>query len=492
MHTSDQRILITAFVSFFLLTPSVWGIDAYAERKIRLAAMECEHALNVQPPKTEIALRVLQRYFQKYSLYRDAAVARDPDLWISEEQHPTGKRFLDKSYQAILSLCERELPKKLEQAAQDFARYQERQKNAAQQQQALHQQQQTKALQQVKQAVGHYCQNYSRLPVQSELSDSAKLQLNNDYAAYTQARKAALGLYADIEQDNFAGLLKTQDQAALQPKTQSVREWFEYCELVFADHLSKTVEAEGPPVPNAPVNKAELAPAKPVQTAEAAPTKRVEGADETKGEVATDKSTSTASNASTAAALVKPAKPVAVPANTPESKPVDKQQPSTPPIATAAAQPPAPISQMPEKSPAKVPTPTPAAVKPKPEAPPTPPAQAKPEVVKPAEKAPADTADTAAGVADTGDVGDTGDAGDEEDDYQLALKKAKADRLKILKKEKRAPEYLDEDQDNILASKEWFFEDYDNKDNPKACRIYTFKGDALAEQDAIKGSCFEE
>lgn len=417
-------------LSIFWSSPA-WSLDDYTERKIRLAVVQCEHALAVKPPRSQLALRVLQRYFKKYALYRDAAITRAPSVWDSDETHPTGERFLGKTYSEILPLCERELPKKLENAAQALLQYQAKQEAIAQQQAAAQQKAQQQALQQVKLAVGNYCQQYLRKPVPAMLDEAAEAQLNQDYAAYHNARRAALALSSDIQQAEFQATVKGAQAQQFLPKKQTVREWFDYCELVFAEHLSKTVEAEGPPVPA--VEKQLVAEVKP----------------QTPPEID---------------------KKVTIDAE----KNVEKRNIAKQDEAAEVKQEIADTAQQIEDSVEET----------------------EAELVEEAEPAIEEEAEAELPAEDAIETNDA-DIKDEEvdeevdEEYLAAMKKAKGDRAKILKQEQRAPEYLDEDQEDILASKEWFFEDYDKNDNPTACRIYIFSANKLEEKEDFKGACFE-
>ncbi len=459
MHKPTKNIFFTSGFSLVLLLPmfwssAAWSLDAYTERNVRLAALQCEHALAVKPPKTALALRVLQRYFKKYALYRDAATARDPSVWASDEQHPSGKRFMDKAYSDILSHCEKTLPKKIEQAEQALLQYQAKQEAAAQQKALAQQKAQQQAMQQVQIAIENYCQTYLRTAPPDTLNAATEQQLNQDYAAYTHARKAALALSLDIQQAEFKSLVKGAQAQQLLAKKQTVRAWFEYCEIVFADHLSKTVEAEGPPAPD---------------SALIADTATIDA--EVLAEAEAPKATATDKESTSIALLEEPSTPVEE-----QDKPIEDATESIETAHPIAEETPDSASHTDETiADESIDT-----------------AAAEEEVLE------EDTPEAAIEEEPEVDEMDEAEAVEDEavnaveDEYSAILAKAKTDRAKILKKERRVPEYLDEDQEDALASKEWFYEDYDKNDNPSACRIYVFSGHKLKEQESFKGSCFEE
>jgi len=477
MHKPIKGILTQIFFSLLLSVPmlwssTVWGLDTYTERKVRLAAVQCEHALAVKPPKTKLALRVLQRYFKKYVLYRDAASARDSGIWASEEQHPTGKRFVDKTYSEILAQCERELPRKLKAAETALLEYQAKQTQITQQKEQSQQKQRQQAMQHVKLAVSRYCQQYLRQPVPETLNEAAKAQLNQDYAAYTNARKAALALSSDIQQLGFKSVVKGAQNQQFLPKEQSIREWFDYCEIVFAEHLSKTVEAEGPPVPVI-VNTAE---------AEVEPIKPKEVTQDIESSVEQTSITFVKEEPQPKVEIKLKEQPAAQTNKKPDTKSlvfgIDKASEKETTMTEETV-------ELKNEQPADE------EVAPKPIVKDI--AKANQTEEKRVEEAllteESETTESEKAIAEDEDAEETEEVDEE---YLAILKKAKADRTKILKKEKRLPEYLDEDQEDALASKEWFFEDYDKNDNPSACRIYVFSRNKLKEEDGYEGSCFEE
>ncbi len=503
MHKPTRYLRIACSLSVLLFSHYTWSADTYTDRKIHLAVVQCEHALAVKQVKSGISLRVLRRYFEKYTLYRDAATQRDPYLWTSEALHPTGTRFIDQPYGEILSTCERELPKHVERAEKALLAYQKQQAKLRQAEQNLDKKQQQQAIKQVQLAVTHYCQHYLRKPVPENLDEKAEKRLNDDYQAYTHARKAAISLYADIGYTPFSSLMKSPDQRQVLTKTQTVHEWFDVCEQLFAEHLSKTVKVEAPPTAETPeIAAADTKDTVPVPVIVTAKT-------DTPVAPPVDKKTPTIKPAP----IVVQEKPVVKPKTFKITEILDKDSrlseeelEETPDVenkdetlasdteeaSDSTTTPVQPVEEAAENTNAP---------------------EAEAEVVD------TDTAtdDTVTTKEDT-DIETTTDNEDssvedetaadsepandedevsseaEEDDtgYLTALKQAKKNRAEILKKEKRAPEYLDENQEDILKSKEWFYEDYDAQENPIACRVYVFSANTLSDSEEFDGSCFEE
>jgi hypothetical protein len=68
-------------------------------------------------------------------------------------------------------------------------------------------------------------------------------------------------------------------------------------------------------------------------------------------------------------------------------------------------------------------------------------------------------------------------------EYEMALKSFKGDRLNVLTHEKRFPEFVDDEDNDVQKSKIWQYED-DEK-----CTTYTFQGDKLIKSKTTRGEC---
>lgn len=72
-----------------------------------------------------------------------------------------------------------------------------------------------------------------------------------------------------------------------------------------------------------------------------------------------------------------------------------------------------------------------------------------------------------------------------EAEYQSVMKTMSADRLNILKKEGRVPDYVDDEDGHYKKSKIWQYEAEDESQ----CSTYHFKGNKLTQSKTLKGVC---
>ncbi|MCV6637444.1 hypothetical protein [Candidatus Albibeggiatoa sp. nov. NOAA] len=99
------------------------------------------------------------------------------------------------------------------------------------------------------------------------------------------------------------------------------------------------------------------------------------------------------------------------------------------------------------------------------------------------EPAPLDESDDEE-YADTDYAAD--DYSEEDDpDYQEAIRTLKDDRMKVLKKEKRMPDFVDNEDFNLGASSWWRYE----KDDGRRCVTYSFKLNSLIRTQEQPGEC---
>lgn len=70
-----------------------------------------------------------------------------------------------------------------------------------------------------------------------------------------------------------------------------------------------------------------------------------------------------------------------------------------------------------------------------------------------------------------------------ESDYRAVMKKMRGDKLNVLQKEKRLPDYTDDETDNFQAAKTWQYEE------EQRCVVYVFKGNTLVKTKELATEC---
>jgi len=412
-YKTTVRIMSVVLVGLWTCSVSADEVtQAAARSKLHTAFTQCEKGLSAPLPKTAVSLRVLQRYYQKYEKYRDAALAITPDLPNAELSY-IGQFVGEKTYHDMHEYCESELAGKVskaeEQVAQLAAKTQAKAKARVDLIQKLSAQSQAFAAM----AVDKYCAPY----VQTEATatpDSAFLaKLQQDSEAYQNAKNQALKIYPGILQNKHENLMKDADTSKVSKVNKLFMQWFEYCENVFVEQQNSGSN---------PADAAGDATAMPDEADTGADAGADTGTDETGADTL--------------------------------PLPADEAEPD----AGADAAPPAAAAETAAEAPTKTP-------------------DEKTE-------APVTAADEEADAPVAGDEA-AAETGGEDEEFQAMRQALKADRLKTLEQEKRAPDYADNEDDRNNA-KTWMYENEEGTE----CRIYTFKKDhTLANKKVVKDVC---
>jgi len=390
--------------------------QAAARSKLHTAFAQCEKGLSAPLPKTAVSLRVLQRYYQKYEKYRDAALAITPDLPKAELSY-IGQFVGEKTYHDMYEYCESELAGKVskaeEQVAQLAAKTQAKAKARVDLIQKLSAQSQAFAAM----AVDKYCAPYVQTEAAVTPDPAFLAKLQQDSEAYQNAKDQALKIYPGILQNKHENLMKDADTSKVGKVNKLFMQWFEYCENVFAEQQNSGTEPAA----------AEEDVALPDETDPGADADADAGTDDADADTL--------------------------------PLPTDEAEPDADADADAEVAPPAETETAAEEAPAKTPDEKTAA-----------PATAPDDE----EPAPPVADDEAAAESDGAD-----------EEFQAMRKALKADRLKTLEQEKRAPDYADNEDDRNNA-KTWMYENEAGTE----CRIYTFKKDhTLANKKVVKDVC---
>ena len=400
-----------------------------AVKKFEAALSNCEKGLQAELPKSSGSLKILQLLYKRYERDRDEALGLDASLKDAKHLRYTGKFFVERSFDDVFQSCERDFSAKIGQAESDV--------NTKEQNRRVKQKEQqpqvdallkklNSAMQHVAVAVNQHCVGYLRSPTPQIIAVVHK--------PYLAAKAAALDSYPDVvKQLHESVIIDTEEERQV---TKTVQAWFRYCDDAFKNPASINAVDKTP----------EKAPEKPVEVLSTpvppAPTTPV---------VATP-------------AEVKPVTPPAVvPANLPS---IEDEGPMPQPAPIVA--PPAPVMPAPTSMPAPT---TPAVV--------TPPVEVKPAapVIPPATPAGANPPPAAATPAETVD--------DPKVEYQKLLNATEGDRQKILKDEKRLPDYINDEDNDYKKADHW---QYESEDGNK-CTVYTFAKDGKATKKPINGEC---
>jgi hypothetical protein len=70
-------------------------------------------------------------------------------------------------------------------------------------------------------------------------------------------------------------------------------------------------------------------------------------------------------------------------------------------------------------------------------------------------------------------------------EYQKLLNAVEGDRQKILKDEKRLPDYINDEDNDYKKAEHWQYESEDGK----KCTVYTFAKDGKATKKSVNGEC---
>jgi hypothetical protein len=398
-----------------------------AVKKFEAALSNCEKGLQAALPKSSGSLKILQLLYKHYERDRDEALGLDASLKEAKHLRYTGKFFVERSFDDIFQSCERDFSAKIGQAENEVNTKEQnrrvKQKEQQPQVDALLKKLNT-AMQQVAVAVNQHCVGYLRSPTPQIAAVV--------YKPYLAAKAAALEAYPEIvKQLHDSVIIEPEEERQV---TKTVQAWFRYCDDVFKHPASmNTVEKQIEKVTEKP---AEAAPVSPMTTT---PT------------VATPTDV----------------KPAVTSANNLPSIEDEGPMPQPVPMVTP------PVSVVPAV-PATTSTSTvatPAPTTPTVLTPPT--VEVKPSVT-PTPTAPIPAAATTSETVDDPKV-----------EYQKLVNTVDGDRQKILKDEKRLPDYINDEDNDYKKADHW---QYESEDGNK-CTVYIFAKDGKATKKPVNGEC---
>ncbi len=251
------KILCLLFIGMIV---GIVQADELANKKFRAALNVCEKALQVEMPKSYGSLSRLNGLLKRYQRNRDEALAVDPSLKDSTEQHYKGDFFADKPFVEAYRICEGELPSKVSQAE---SQVQQKESARKARQQALSEQSNALlekidlAKNYVASAINRHCANYLRAPT------SASDAVSPLYQEYQQAKQQAIATYPEIVRQFHQVLITDPENGEEKTVSKTVGLWFKYCDAQFThqpekeeeppakENPSTAVEAEGPMLPPA-------------------------------------------------------------------------------------------------------------------------------------------------------------------------------------------------------------------------------------------------
>lgn len=94
------------------LTSAVTAASPQAEAKLRFALKQCERGLSRKQPRSRVSLRVIQRDLEKYDKYKAAAVQLDDSILYRDTPYP-GTYLSGHSYAEAVGICDEKLSEKL-------------------------------------------------------------------------------------------------------------------------------------------------------------------------------------------------------------------------------------------------------------------------------------------------------------------------------------------------------------------------------------------
>lgn len=209
-----------------------------AVRYLDVALDNCERGMRAAMPRSAIALRVLQRYQQKYQRYREAALTIAPALeQYSEPYEGEGDFFNDKTYSEALEACELQFTDKVVKAQTVVAKRLAQAKQKIKAQTKTREQRLDRSRTEISHAIGRNCLPYNEPPTMEMLSPKLKHQLNLDKMSFTLAIKKAQELYPAILQQTYQATNTSTGEAV----KFNVEGWIDHCGKIFADYEASLI-----------------------------------------------------------------------------------------------------------------------------------------------------------------------------------------------------------------------------------------------------------
>lgn len=450
---------MTALIIGLLLIGSDLHANDSAIKHFQSALSACERALQMEMPKSQGSLKILQSLSKRYQRNKQLALGKEPALKDSTTELYKGEFFEEKTFKEAFQICEAKLATKAAAAKENVAKRLEQRKNEQQTQQEVVSDLMKKmemANQQVKVAIEENCVVYLQMLNEMDAEEKtppAKEKVASLHKNYQTAKQKALEIYPDIVKQFQTVVIP--DPLEKKKENRTIHGWFNRCEEAFAEQLTeKTAEETEEKIPEfadevGPRNPRDVIKPEIDQEASAPPPSETEvpsGEEEEASEIEEVKKSA-----------VKPLESQQSAKHSTE--PVDPEEVEEPAVS---------VPQPVEKKKA--------AVKPVANPPPE-------EEISPEEKVSPEPAVSKATEEDTDSEAVPPE--DEDREYQTAVEKLQGDRLKILKENKRLPDFVDDENFDLQKAKAWQFKNEDK------CKTYRFKGNKSVGEKATTGECPE-
>lgn len=266
-----------SFLLWLLALTSLF--PAHAQNPNAIAQLEravhfCDRGLTIEQPDTPLGQRVLQRYWRKYQLHRNAAEAMAPEI-LSGKHRFASKTQGKKTFAELDRHCRDALPNRLKTLApQPVPPLNAR----------------ARAMAHASRAIRGFCAAYARPPYSAGPVNHRRLE--RDWAAYRQDRRQAERFFPAIGKTKLTAPWPSKATAPSREMTQTMAQWFARCDKAFPAYqqaIANRPAAVTSPPPAVPA-KAILPPTAPTESEEmeAPPASEEETSEETITEPASD------------------------------------------------------------------------------------------------------------------------------------------------------------------------------------------------------------
>lgn len=433
MYTTQKmtNIVIITVVAGLLI--SLFDNQAIADeqravQKFKFALNACDRGMNMKMPRSSGSLRILKSRLKRYQYNRNAALALDAFVKDLETEHYTGRFFAEQtSFAEAYHICENDFVEKVANAQisidEKIAARQARQKELEAKRQVLIKKQQA-AKREVFLAINEYCANFLRNPS----SDVESL-----FESYQTAKQKALEFYPQIVNQVYQATVMDRENGQEVNLNQTIQAWFAHCEAAFQPPQTQDEPPPVGPIPMISMSPANLAliekeGPRPPSIPEQAEISITEKPNTETDSLKTKETTATGADHTTENIAL-----------------LETQQQNTP------------LLQQPTEN-------------------------EKEEVLDDTEEeiAEDDMADT-----DDEEYTDADYERELQEEFQKVIATLSGERLTILKKEGRVPDYVDHDDGVYHQAKIWQYEEEEGN----RCQIYIFKGNKLSQSKTEMEEC---
>ena len=239
MYFAHSLVVMTTLL-LLLFNHSVIAANPQAVSYFESALTACDRGLKMRMPRSRGSLRILKSLWNRYQYNRDLALKYDESVKDTTEHFYHGKFLSQKtSFLEAFKLCETDFPNKVKEA-ETVVTQNIKERELKQQQQAVQRQDliknQEAAKREVVLAVNEYCANRLNNP---------SLPVSSLYENYLAAKQKALSIYPQIVNQIHQATLIDMGTSEETNLSQSIQDWFNYCDTVFA----RQTDNDSEPVP---------------------------------------------------------------------------------------------------------------------------------------------------------------------------------------------------------------------------------------------------